>query len=590
MPSKKKKAPAKKKCEMRRLTKNEKRRLRKKRKRRSSALAAAHADGHREKKMPARGGPVASVIEFVAEPRPAAGTMVGGATGELARAFDRFCTPEQLARGSQTPPAELTSCNVGGDGRSDPPTSTADCGGGARHLTQQRRRALRRLTIAELKHLVRNPDVVEVHDATAADPRFLVYLKSCPNSVPVPRHWLQKRGYLQGKRGIDKQPFNLPRFIADTGISKVRDTVQAQDDDKTSKQRQRERVKPGTGKIEIDYQVLNDAFFKYQTKPKLTRHGDLYYEGKEFCEGNAQQSIPGFLSPDLKAALGMLPPAREARGEQTQKIAGHNTPAQVELPPPWLINMQRYGPPPSYPNLQIPGLTSPIPVNGAFGYHPGGWGKPPVDAKGHAVYGSQVFGKSTPPTQAQLHSPPCRWGEIASGAVVGGVGGDASIVGAIDSVGESGRCGSSDSSEAHSGSEVMSVADDDTARPAASKSGVDLRKGFNPGIDTPMSEALAQDTPADAPRHFAGPENKLYTVLEQKNVLTAGGAVLWHSTHAYEQRDGGDAVASARGVASSSANHDGSTVERTGINARAEVTVRQQQVKRKKTYKEEFTF
>ena len=75
---------------------------------------------------------MASVIEFVAEPRPAAGTMVGGATGELARAFDRFCTPEQLARGSQTPPAELTSCNVGGDGRSDPPTSTADCGGGAR--------------------------------------------------------------------------------------------------------------------------------------------------------------------------------------------------------------------------------------------------------------------------------------------------------------------------------------------------------------------------------------------------------------------------------------------------------------------------
>lgn len=34
----------------------------------------------------------------------------------------------------------------------------------------------------------------------------------------------------------------------------------------------------------LDYssQVLHDAFFKYQTKPKLTHHGDLYYEGKEF--------------------------------------------------------------------------------------------------------------------------------------------------------------------------------------------------------------------------------------------------------------------------------------------------------------------
>ena len=32
------------------------------------------------------------------------------------------------------------------------------------------------------------------------------------------------------------------------------------------------------GKIDIDYQKLHDAFFKYQTKPKMTIHGDLYYE------------------------------------------------------------------------------------------------------------------------------------------------------------------------------------------------------------------------------------------------------------------------------------------------------------------------
>jgi hypothetical protein len=31
------------------------------------------------------------------------------------------------------------------------------------------------------------------------------------------------------------------------------------------------------------------------------------------------------------------------------------------FPPPWLLNMQRYGPPPSYPNLKIPGLNAPIP-------------------------------------------------------------------------------------------------------------------------------------------------------------------------------------------------------------------------------------
>jgi splicing factor 3B subunit 2 len=28
-------------------------------------------------------------------------------------------------------------------------------------------------------------------------------------------------------------------------------------------------------------------------------------------------------------------------------------PDGVPVPPPWLINMQRYGPPPSYPNLKV---------------------------------------------------------------------------------------------------------------------------------------------------------------------------------------------------------------------------------------------
>lgn len=36
------------------------------------------------------------------------------------------------------------------------------------------------------------------------------------------------------------------------------------------------------GKLDIDYQVLHDAFFKYQTKPNLSGLGELYYEGKEF--------------------------------------------------------------------------------------------------------------------------------------------------------------------------------------------------------------------------------------------------------------------------------------------------------------------
>ncbi len=35
-------------------------------------------------------------------------------------------------------------------------------------------------------------------------------------------------------------------------------------------------------------------------------------------------------------------------------------------PPPWVINMQRYGPPPSYPHLKIPGLNAPMPDGSSF--------------------------------------------------------------------------------------------------------------------------------------------------------------------------------------------------------------------------------
>lgn len=38
---------------------------------------------------------------------------------------------------------------------------------------------------------------VQIWDATAADPKLLVYLKSYRNTVPVPRHWCQKRKFLQ---------------------------------------------------------------------------------------------------------------------------------------------------------------------------------------------------------------------------------------------------------------------------------------------------------------------------------------------------------------------------------------------------------
>ena len=73
--------------------------------------------------------------------------------------------------------------------------------------------------------------------------------------------------------------------------------------------------------------------------------------------------------------------------------------------------MQRFGPPPSYPFLKIPGLNCPIPPGAQWGFHPGGWGKPPVDDFNRPLYGD-IFGLSTP-AQPAYTAPVERklWGE-----------------------------------------------------------------------------------------------------------------------------------------------------------------------------------
>lgn len=194
--------------------------------------------------------------------------------------FEKFAKPEELVSENQgvSNQSELDANN---DSDAVEQTDNED-GTDAQKLSKRKKKLLSRLTVAELKQLVHRPDVVEAHDVTSSDPRLLVYLKSYRNSVPVPRHWCHIRKYLTGKVGMEKPPFQLPEFIAETGIAKIRDAVMEQEAAKKSKAKARERIRPKMGKIDIDYQVLHDAFFKYQTKPKLTGHGDLYYEGKEY--------------------------------------------------------------------------------------------------------------------------------------------------------------------------------------------------------------------------------------------------------------------------------------------------------------------
>lgn len=75
------------------------------------------------------------------------------------------------------------------------------------------------------------------------------------------------------------------------------------------KSKMREKVRPKMGKIDIDYQKLHDAFFKWQTKPKLTIHGDLYYEvGSGGGEGGGR-ALPWVTTPERR-----VPGALEAGG------------------------------------------------------------------------------------------------------------------------------------------------------------------------------------------------------------------------------------------------------------------------------------
>lgn len=258
-------------------------------------------------------------------------------------------------------------------------------------LSNKQKRKQNRVGLAALKQFAKHPEVVEWEDVTAQDPQLLVQLKSLRHSVPVPRHWCQKRKYLSGKRGYVKPPFELPAFIRDTGITEMRDTMRNQDATKRIKVKAREKMHPKLGRLTVDYERLYDAFFKYQTKPPLSAHGDLYFEGREFAgaiTGGVNERKPGILSEELRAALGM-----------TSHV----------MPTPWLHAMQKYGPPPAYPHMRIPGLNAPIPDGAQWGYHPGGWGKPPVDN-----FMRDLPVASDDPVQLMLLNPIERnlWGEL----------------------------------------------------------------------------------------------------------------------------------------------------------------------------------
>lgn len=414
---------------------------------------------------------------------PVVGSANKDFEGEFNRIFDHFVAAESLL-GSQVNISSKVEKREGDgekiDDDSDNDMKDSDDGSDLDEdgISKKKRKLRDRLKIAELKQICSRPEVVEVWDVTATDPKILVFLKAYRNSVPVPRHWSQKRKYLQGKRGIEKPPFKLPDFIEATGISMMRQAYQEKEEAKKLKQKQRDRMQPKLGKMDIDYTILHDAFFKYQTKPSLTRMGDLYYEGKEF-EARVKDIKPGVLSVELQKALGMSDGA----------------------PPPWLINMQRYGPPPSYPSLKISGLNAPIPPGTSFGYHPGGWGKPPVDEEGKPLYGD-VFG------QYEIHSDSdigvdkmSRWGDLDS---------DAEESSEEEEVDED-------------ASEGQSAMDEDAITTGTESVASGFASSLPSGVETPDMIDL---------RKVDRKQKQLYTVLEQKQAAV-GQTNVMGSDHVY---------------------------------------------------------
>uniref|UniRef100_A0A8C9GCZ2 PSP proline-rich domain-containing protein n=1 Tax=Piliocolobus tephrosceles TaxID=591936 RepID=A0A8C9GCZ2_9PRIM len=202
-------------------------------------------------------------------------------------------------------------------------------------ISKKQLKLLKRPSIFKLKEFAKKPELVDIWDTTSSDPFFYVWLKCLKNCVPVPQQWCQKRKYMHAKRGIEKLPYKLPPYIEDTKISEIRQAIKEKEEQKSLKQKLRERVRPKLHTMDIDYQTLHDAFFKYATKPKLVKFADVYYEGKEF-ELKTKKFRPGVISEKLRKALNIEP----------------------NDPLPWLVNMKKYGLPPSFPYLNIPSLNN----------------------------------------------------------------------------------------------------------------------------------------------------------------------------------------------------------------------------------------
>lgn len=298
-----------------------------------------------DQKEPPTSENLAPEQEGEAEPKPKQEdipdeTQVGNETlpeDELSKQyFDVFNRFNQPVKSNKSPSNDLVVIDSEGSDSEDESDQEEE----EKIQTSKKQERLKsKIPLSLLKASTNQPRLVDWYDADAKDPYLLVALKSQLNVVQVPEHWQAKRDYLSMKKGLEKRLFQLPQYIRDTGIEEMRNVVSA--DDKTLKQSQRERVQVKLGRLDIDYHKLHNAFFVHQTKPRLYKFGEVFFEGKD-TDDKSEETLnirPGTLSPALRAALEMPP-------------------GDTNVAPPWIYLMQQLGKPPSYRSLVIPGLDA----------------------------------------------------------------------------------------------------------------------------------------------------------------------------------------------------------------------------------------
>ena len=190
--------------------------------------------------------------------------------------------------------------------------------------------------------------LIELHDVNAPYAIFLMKLKGHRSSVPVPRHWSQKRAFLANQTTRERGDYVVPDFIRDTGVAAV-------------------RVDDGQANIAFAKKLQAAYVFPNPhdgDKTKLSRYGDVFHEMKD-VRALRNNFVPGQMSSRLKKALGMTDIS----------------------PPPWIRSLQLMKRlPPSYPNIKIPGLNAPLPPGAHWGDGVGMWGHPARNERDELVW------------------------------------------------------------------------------------------------------------------------------------------------------------------------------------------------------------